>query len=78
MNTKRKNYDITSKGSSFYFRKGFINLILVFSGKFLFNVFLRDKDVIPVWSFWVGFIYFALIYFLAIFYIAKAMLSDLP
>ena len=77
MNTKRKNYDITPKGSSYYFKKGIINLILVFSGNFLFN-FLRDKYVIPVWSFWVGFIGFAFIYFLAIFYIAKAMLSDLP
>jgi len=57
-NAKSSTY--SPHGRSHFRMKGLLNLEVGFVGLILFNLLLRDKGIIPVWSFWVGFVGFSL------------------
>lgn len=56
--------------------KGFINLFVGFVGLLCFQLFLRDKGIIPDWSFWVGAVGFIIITLLGMINIIKMMLYN--
>lgn len=73
-----KNTSYIPRGRSFYFKMAIINIIVGLAGLILFNSFLRDKDIIPDWSLWLGIIGFIIIVIQAIIYVFKAMASNYP
>jgi uncharacterized membrane protein len=65
--TTQTNY--TPKGHSYYSKKVFLNISFGLIGMLLFNLLIRDKGIIPVWSYWVGFVGFAIIWSTGIYYL---------
>jgi|GEM_PF-1296540 len=59
----------TPKGHSYYSKKVFLNISFGLIGMLLFNLLIRDKGIIPVWSYWAGFVGFAIIWSTGIYYL---------
>ena len=70
-----KNTGMGIRGRDYYKVSGMLNMITGMIGMLLFNSLLRGKDIIPEWSFWAGFIGFALIMILGMYYFIKMMIS---
>ena len=66
------------RGYSYYKTVGVINLLISMIGLLSFNYFLRDKDIIPVWSFWVGVVGFSLLLLTGMFNIYRMMTTNRP
>lgn len=64
-----------TRGRDFYKTNGVLSMLVGFVGCLLFNLFLRDKGIIPVWSFWVGFVGFGILMISGMYYIYKMMVS---
>ena len=75
-----------NNSSSSYSRQGYkhfkivgvIYLIIGITGLLMFNYFLRDKGIIPIWSFWVGFVGFAIILIIGVINIMKMFMTNQP
>lgn len=63
------------RGRDYYKVSGMLNMIAGMMGILLFNSLLRGKDIIPEWSFWAGFIGFALMLLIGMYYLIKMMMS---
>ncbi len=75
-NTPFKKSGTVTKGREHYKSHGMLNMIVGMVGLLLFNIYLRDKDIIPLWSFWTGFIGFAIVMFTGMGYIIKMITTE--
>ena len=66
----------STQGYESYKVKGIINCVFGFVGLLCFQLFLRDKGIIPAWSFWVGAVGFIIITLLGMINIIKMMLYN--
>lgn len=66
------------RGYTYYKASGLLNLIVGFVGMFLIDNFLRDKNIIPVWSVWVGIIGCVLFVIMGMYHIYRAMTTLRP
>lgn len=63
------------RGRDFYRVNGVLGVFLGMVGCLFLNIFLRDRGIIPVWSFWVAFVGFVLVMFMGFYYIYKMITS---
>ncbi len=70
---KKGNISSTPRGQAFYRSISIIDFTIGFIGMMVFNLFLRDKGIIPLWYFWTGFIGFMLFVIFGMIYFYKMM-----
>lgn len=73
-----KKSGTVTKGREHYKTHGLLNIIVGMVGLLLFNILLRDKELIPLWAFWTGFIGFTIVIRTGMFYIIKMIATELP